>query len=197
MVNAGQQDVERDLVGRLLALGPFDQRNHPVRGRSRPGSPLIRTISQSERTRVPPVTALRSPPLSRMTGALSPVIGALVHRGDPFDHLAVGRDGVARLDQHHVALRKCRGRDHRVLGAVARHACRRLAVNVPAGAFAATLACALPRPSAIASAKLAKSTVNQSQTEIARMNPAGASPLPNSAWMNSPVVSMRRRRPRT
>jgi hypothetical protein len=37
-------------------------------------------------------------------------------------------------------------------------------------------ACALPRPSAIASAKLAKSTVNQSQSEIARMNPAGASP---------------------
>ena len=38
-----------------------------------PGSEVIRTTSQSERTRVPPVTALRSPPLSRMTGALSPV----------------------------------------------------------------------------------------------------------------------------
>ena len=37
---------------------------------------------------------------------------------------------------------------------------------------------ALPRPSAIASAKLAKSTVNQSQSEIARMKPAGASPWP-------------------
>ena len=34
----------------------------------------MRTTSQSESTRVPPVTALRSPPLSRMTGALSPVI---------------------------------------------------------------------------------------------------------------------------
>ncbi len=32
-------------------------------------------------------------------------------------------------------------------------------------------ACALPRPSAMASAKLAKSTVNQSQSEMARMNP--------------------------
>ena len=31
-------------------------------------------ISQSERMPVPPVTALRSPPDSRMTGALSPVI---------------------------------------------------------------------------------------------------------------------------
>ena len=39
-----------------------------------PGSVVTRTISQSESTRVPPVTALRSPPLSRMTGALSPVM---------------------------------------------------------------------------------------------------------------------------
>ena len=31
-------------------------------------------MSQSDRIFVPPVTALRSPPLSRMTGALSPVI---------------------------------------------------------------------------------------------------------------------------
>ena len=39
-----------------------------------PGSLVTRTMSQSDRTFVPPVTALRSPPLSRMTGALSPVI---------------------------------------------------------------------------------------------------------------------------
>ena len=39
-----------------------------------PGSAVTRTTSQSDRTRVPPVTALRSPPLSRITGALSPVI---------------------------------------------------------------------------------------------------------------------------
>ncbi len=34
----------------------------------------MRTTSQSLSSRVPPVTALRSPPLSRMTGALSPVM---------------------------------------------------------------------------------------------------------------------------
>ena len=39
-----------------------------------PGLAVIRTTSQSERTAVPPVTLLRSPPLSRITGALSPVI---------------------------------------------------------------------------------------------------------------------------
>ena len=34
----------------------------------------MRTMSQSDSTRVPPVTAMRSPPLSRMTGADSPVM---------------------------------------------------------------------------------------------------------------------------
>ena len=39
-----------------------------------PGSWVISTTMRSESTRVPPVTALRSPPDSRMTGADSPVI---------------------------------------------------------------------------------------------------------------------------
>ena len=39
-----------------------------------PGLAVTRTTSQSDSTRVPPVTPLRSPPLSRITGALSPVM---------------------------------------------------------------------------------------------------------------------------
>ncbi len=39
-----------------------------------PGFEVIRTTIRSESTRVPPVTAERSPPDSRMTGADSPVI---------------------------------------------------------------------------------------------------------------------------
>ena len=39
-----------------------------------PGFDLMRTLIQSEITVVPPVTAERSPPASRMTGALSPVM---------------------------------------------------------------------------------------------------------------------------
>ena len=39
-----------------------------------PGSAVTRTTIQSESTWVPPVTAERSPPDSRMTGADSPVI---------------------------------------------------------------------------------------------------------------------------
>ena len=39
-----------------------------------PGSAVMRTTMRSESTLVPPVTAERSPPLSRMTGADSPVM---------------------------------------------------------------------------------------------------------------------------
>ena len=39
-----------------------------------PGAWVIRIINQSDNTFVPPVTALKSPPLSRITGADSPVI---------------------------------------------------------------------------------------------------------------------------
>src|SRR6185436_20227596 len=49
---------------------------------------------------------------------------------------------------------------------------------------------ALPRPSAIASAKLANSTVNHSDTEIAAMKPGLASPAPvASAWTSRIVVN--------
>ena len=62
-----------------------------------PGSAVTRTTSQSDTSRVPPVTAERSPPASRITGADSPVIADSSTRGDALDHLAVGRDQVARL----------------------------------------------------------------------------------------------------
>ena len=48
-----------------------------------PGSAVMRTMIQSEITWVPPVTAERSPPLSRMTGADSPVIAASLTEATP------------------------------------------------------------------------------------------------------------------
>ena len=66
-------------MSRAISLGVFCRLAPSTRPimRSRnvsPGLAVTRTTSQSESTRVPPVTLLRSPPLSRMTGALSPVI---------------------------------------------------------------------------------------------------------------------------
>ena len=68
-----------------------------------PGAAVILTLIQSESTVVPPVTAERSPPDSRMTGADSPVIAEFVDRGDAFDDVAVAGDDLAGLDEHDVA----------------------------------------------------------------------------------------------
>ncbi len=76
MRQAGEQDVERDLVGRLLPLGALDQRDHAVEeGLARAGGDAHRDAGRTA-PRVPPVTAERSPPDSRMTGADSPVMAA-------------------------------------------------------------------------------------------------------------------------
>ena len=67
-----------------------------------PGSWVTWITSRSESSFVPPVTADRSPPASRITGADSPVIADSSTEPDALDHLAVGRDDLARLDDHHV-----------------------------------------------------------------------------------------------
>ncbi len=136
-----------------------------------PGLAVTSTTIQSDRTWVPPVTELRSPPASRITGALSPVIAASLTEAMPSTTVAVGGDEVARLHQHQVALAQRRGRDdvevvRRRSGCGSRLACRsRRALRREA-------ACALPRPSAMASAKFANSTVNHSQTDTAEDEPA-------------------------
>jgi hypothetical protein len=60
-------------------------------------------LIQSDSTRVPPVTALRSPPDSRITGALSPVITDSSIEGDAFNHFPIAGNDVARLADHDVA----------------------------------------------------------------------------------------------
>ena len=132
--------------------------------RSRKLSPafaVTRTTISSERTRVPPVTAERSPPDSRITGADSPVIAdsstlaipsttspsagitspAVTTTSSPTSSLELGTSSTAPPGDLRRALVSAR-------------------VRRSAAAWA------LPRPSAMASAKLAKSTVNQSQAAI-------------------------------
>ena len=100
---AGEQDVQRDLVRRLLPLGALDERDHaieervtgirrdadldPVRQHSRAagdGRPIAAGLADDRR---------------RFAGDRR-----LVHRRDAFDDLAVGRDELAGLDHDHVAL---------------------------------------------------------------------------------------------
>ena len=86
--------------------------------------------------------------------------GRLVDRGDALDDLAVGGDEVARLADDEVALARARRRRRgsSVPSAFSRRA------SVSERILRSVSACALPRPSAIASAKLAKRTVRNSQT---------------------------------
>ena len=65
---------------------------------------MTRTTSQSESTRVPPVTALRV--AAALADDRRALAGdrALVDRGDALDDLAVARDDVAGLDEDDVAL---------------------------------------------------------------------------------------------
>src|SRR6201998_4620699 len=127
------------------------------------GAAVIRTLSQSEVTRVPPVTAERSPPLSRMTGADSPVIAdssteatpSITSPSEGMRSPASTRTISPFLSAAAAIVSKTR---------VCAFGMRLAFVSVRMRRSVS--ACALPRPSAIASAKLANSTVNQSHTVI-------------------------------
>ena len=160
---ADEQDVERDLVRRLLPLGALDQPDHAVEeGRARRrGDAHLDPVGQHLRAagHGRAVAAGLADDRRRFAGDRR-----LVDRGDALDHLAVGRDDVAGLDQR---------RRRRPSGWCPAPACSS-SRSAPVSSLAcvsvrvrrSASACALPRPSATASAKLANSTVNHSQRTI-------------------------------
>ena len=134
-----------------------------------PAAAVMRTRIQSDSTCVPPVTAERSPPDSRMTGALSPVMAASLTDATP--SITSPSDGMmspASTSTTSLTLRPAPGRISNAWrgpptaapGPVSTLACVSVRVLRRLSAWA------LPRPSAVASAKLAKSSVNQSQSTI-------------------------------
>ena len=158
-------------TARAISLGVF-RRSAPstiaiIRSRKvEPAAEVIRTLSQSETTVVPPVTADRSPPLSRMTGALSPVIAASLTEAMPSTiSPSEGTTSPASTRTIWPTRSSLAGVGTTVplsptsLAFVVTRVARRLS------------AAAFPRPSATLSAKLANSTVAQSQSAICRANP--------------------------
>ena len=130
-----------------------------------PGSDVIFTLIWSESTRVPPVTALRSPPLSRITGADSPVIAdssteAMPSMTSPSPGISSPAETTTTSPRRNCAAATC----------VTPSAVTRLAI-VSVLVRRSVSACALPRPSAMAVAKLAKRTVNHSHPAMAPTNP--------------------------
>ena len=148
-----------------------------------PGSEVTRTLIQSESTRVPPVTADRSPPDSRMTGADSPVIADSSTDATPSvispsagmnsPALTITMSPLRRLAAGTVSVRP--------------PATIRFAM-VSVLALRRVSACALPRPSAMASAKLANNTVSQSQNVIWSSKPSPGRPA-TASRTNRTVVN--------
>ena len=127
-----------------------------------PGEEVMRTTIQSEMTVVPPVTAERSPPASRMTGADSPVIAASLTDAMPsITSPSPGMMSPASTSTKSPG-RRSSAETVRDLPRLSRSASRLAFVSVRVRRKAS--ACARPRPSAIASAKLANSTVNHSHS---------------------------------
>ena len=156
---AGEQDVERDLVRRLAPLGALDERDHPVEERL---ARLLRDLDHEPVGEQPraagdgrAVAAGLADDRRRLAGDRR-----LVDRADALDDLAVGRGSPRPASTTTMSPALQLGRRHLVVRAVGAPARRRVVVRVARSAFA----CALPRPSAIASAKFANSTVSQSQT---------------------------------
>jgi len=86
-VSATNKMVSAIFIRRLLTVRAFNHRNHAVQKRLT-GLAEMRTMIQSDNTRVPPVTEEKSPPDSRITGADSPYNGAFIDRSGAFDHFA-------------------------------------------------------------------------------------------------------------
>ena len=134
-----------------------------------PGLVVICTTIRSDSTLVPPVTAQRSPPDSRMTGADSPVIAdsstlATPSTTSPSPGMMSPASTTTRSPS------RSGGAGHLLLGRRRARAAGGPSVSVLARRSVS--ACALPRPSATASARLAKMTVSQSQTAIDQPNSA-------------------------
>src|SRR3984957_5278329 len=140
-----------------------------------PGFAVILHWIWSESTRVPPVTAERSPPASRITGADSPVIAdsstdATPSTISPSEGISSPAETSTRSPSRSFELG---------IFSVWSFPTMRLA-TVSDRALRSVSACALPRPSAMASAKFANSTVNHSHKVICRLNLKSVPPLNSS-----------------
>ena len=111
----GQQDVQRDLVGRLLPVGALDQRDHPV------DEALARLLGDLDDDAVRQHAGAAGDRRAVAAGLADhrrglAGDGRLVHRGNAFHDVAVAGDDLAGLDDDDVALLQQRRGDF-LLGA--------------------------------------------------------------------------------
>src|SRR3984957_1059236 len=149
-----------------------------------PCAAVMRTRIQSDNACVPPVTAERSPPDSRITGADSPVMAASLTEATPsITSPSEGMLSPASTRTTSPTLRLVPDTRRKVLSEPV-SSLAWLSVRV----FRSDSACALPPPFGPASAKLANSTVNHSHRMIWKVKPRFAPPVTRSR-MKITVVS--------
>src|SRR5579875_589011 len=139
-----------------------------------PGLAVIFTTTRSDSTRVPPVTADRSPPNSRMTGADSPVMAdssteATPSTTSPSPGMISPASTTTWSPSWSWVPGTCSSGTPSRPGA--QPDSRRATVSRLV--LRSVSAWALPRPSATASARLANTTVSQSQTTMVQLNTEG------------------------
>ena len=139
-----------------------------------PGLEVIFTTIRSDSTRVPPVTADRSPPDSRMTGADSPVMAdsstdATPSMTSPSPGMISPASTTTKSPR--VSWVPGTGSSRGSFAPGAQPTSRRATVSCLVRRSVS--ACALPRPSATASARLANSTVSHSQTTMVQLKTDG------------------------
>ena len=148
-----------------------------------PGSWVISTTIRSDSTLVLPVTALRSPPASRITGADSPVIADSSTEAMP--SITVPSPGIVSPASTTTTSPRTSSEDglvppSRSFATVSVRIARRVS------------AWALPRPSASASAPFANTTVSHSQIAMLKVNQAASWPPPNgvppNTWISQATV---------
>ena len=160
-VKPGQCQGECDFVGRFLSHGAFDQRNHPIEK----GLTGMRRDFHHDSIRYNPrptgdagtIAASFANDWCRLAGDRR-----FVDRGDAFDDLAVARYHLTRSYHDAIAWPEI-GREHFLYGI---RPFRRYA-GVSLRVLRSDSACALPRASASAVAKLANSTVRNSHASSA------------------------------
>ena len=106
----GEQDVERDLVRRLAALGALDQADHPVEEAL---SGLLGDLDHDPVGEHPGAAGDRAAVAARLPDHRRRLARdrRLVDRGDALDHGPVAGDHLAGLDHDHIARLQLGGRD--------------------------------------------------------------------------------------
>jgi hypothetical protein len=146
-----------------------------------PGFVVILMTMRSDRTFVPPVTAERSPPDSRMTGADSPVTADSSTDATPS---TTSPSPGMTSPASHTTRSPTRSS---VPGTRSSMSPTRRRATVSVLALRRVSACALPRPSATASARLAKITVSQSQALMVQPNQSPGSLKENTVVSTEPT----------